>query len=290
MLTPSRTAPVQVYIATIFPNESPALLTLLKTAGLDTMLNLRHSKRIRKPSPDSKHVQVLVCPVEGAHLSELEEVLRRSSLTPTNGDDIPIGIVSVPANPARTQAQQKEWSKKYWPVTLVPVKADVLAKEREEYFTKSKLRWMQSQLSEVVRYANSAAKKGELGVACRVTETWENEHHMSQDTPVLLSQAHDTRTLSSNPLEHAVMNVISHVANLDKTNTRPSGLRKSDYLLTGLTVFMTHEPCLLCSMALLHSRISTLVYVRDSPGAGGAGTEYSLHEEVRCAYLCMSLG
>lgn len=41
---------------------------------------------------------------------------------------------------------------------------------------------------------------------------------------------------------------------------------------------MSHEPCLLCSMSLLHSRVRELYYVRKSPGGGGCGSTYSVHE------------
>ena len=35
---------------------------------------------------------------------------------------------------------------------------------------------------------------------------------------------------------------------------------RTDYLLTGLSVFLGHEPCFMCAMALVHSRISRLFY------------------------------
>lgn len=35
----------------------------------------------------------------------------------------------------------------------------------------------------------------------------------------------------------------------------------------------------MCSMALLHSRISNLFFVKKSSGSGGCGSEYSVHED-----------
>lgn len=45
----------------------------------------------------------------------------------------------------------------------------------------------------------------------------------------------------------------------------------AQYLLTGLTLFITHEPCLMCTMALLHSRVKEVFYLVPMPRTGGCG-------------------
>ena len=45
----------------------------------------------------------------------------------------------------------------------------------------------------------------------------------------------------------------------------------SNYLLTSLTLFTTHEPCIMCSMALLHSRVKEIVYIIPMNKTGGCG-------------------
>ena len=46
----------------------------------------------------------------------------------------------------------------------------------------------------------------------------------------------------------------------------------SHYLLTSLTLFTTHEPCIMCSMALLHSRVKEVFYLipMKTGGCGGS--------------------
>lgn len=55
----------------------------------------------------------------------------------------------------------------------------------------------------------------------------------------------------------------------DYDSERERSTNGQDYLLTNLTLFTTHEPCILCSMALVHSRVRAVYFVYPSPGSGG---------------------
>ncbi|KAF7985528.1 hypothetical protein HWV62_3759 [Athelia sp. TMB] len=43
------------------------------------------------------------------------------------------------------------------------------------------------------------------------------------------------------------------------------------YLLTAHSLFATHEPCIMCAMALLHSRVRNVFYLHPRPKTGGLG-------------------
>ena len=49
------------------------------------------------------------------------------------------------------------------------------------------------------------------------------------------------------------------------------------YLCTGMDVYMTDEPCVMCAMALLHSRVRRAVYRRRDSEMGGLGSVESVH-------------
>ncbi|UYV78581.1 ADAT3 [Cordylochernes scorpioides] len=52
---------------------------------------------------------------------------------------------------------------------------------------------------------------------------------------------------------------------------------KGPYLCTGYDIFVTREPCIMCSMALLHSRIRRVFYGAPNPTEGGLGSVYKVH-------------
>ena len=49
------------------------------------------------------------------------------------------------------------------------------------------------------------------------------------------------------------------------------------YLCTGYDIYVTREPCAMCAMALLHSRIRRVFYGCAFPSFGGLGSRYKIH-------------
>ncbi|XP_064105941.1 probable inactive tRNA-specific adenosine deaminase-like protein 3 [Macrobrachium nipponense] len=49
------------------------------------------------------------------------------------------------------------------------------------------------------------------------------------------------------------------------------------YICTGLDVYMTREPCMMCAMALLHSRVRRIFYRFPNPEAGALESKTKLH-------------
>lgn len=89
---------------------------------------------------------------------------------------------------------------------------------------------------------------------------------------------------SNHPLKHSVMLAIDLVAKLQGGIARYSSdsdnhlaklpkhiLGDNPYLCTGYYVYTTHEPCIMCAMALIHSRIKRVFYsISTEKGALGS--------------------
>ncbi|TFY53173.1 hypothetical protein EVG20_g10235, partial [Dentipellis fragilis] len=165
-------------------------------------------------------------------------------------------------------------------------------KHEPEPWSRGKLRWARRAVDTVVREAQHVRESGsgELPIVSYVPAPLDDPGQ----TPFI---AHDTRKSTHHPLRHSVLNVIRNVAdhrpppaspphNATPTPApipTPSPLplptppspqtprNGQSYLLTGHTLFTTHEPCIMCAMALLHSRVKEVVYVRTMGGTGGCG-------------------
>lgn len=80
---------------------------------------------------------------------------------------------------------------------------------------------------------------------------------------------------SGHALRHAAIEAIDCVANSQRLEAATMAAAKprdsgAAYLCTGYTAILTREPCVMCCMALTHSRISRVVYSTPSPETGGA--------------------
>lgn len=92
------------------------------------------------------------------------------------------------------------------------------------------------------------------------------------------------------PLKHAVMEVIDRVAGsdieYDRSPKRPRiesedvDSESCQYLCTGYEIYVLREPCLMCAMAMVHSRFGRAVFSR-ADAEGGAFTVHGIHRNRR---------
>ncbi len=62
---------------------------------------------------------------------------------------------------------------------------------------------------------------------------------------------------------------------------RAAGRRLGNYRLPGCTLYVTLEPCAMCSGAIFHARIARVVYGAPDPKTGTAGSVLDLYAEPR---------
>jgi len=77
-------------------------------------------------------------------------------------------------------------------------------------------------------------------------------------TSEVLLTAQDTRISSHNPLNHSVMNLLNALSSLPQPT--PAEDEEEQYYASMYDVYTTHEPCVMCCMALVHSRVRRLVF------------------------------
>ncbi|KAL0960634.1 hypothetical protein HGRIS_005663 [Hohenbuehelia grisea] len=190
--------------------------------------------------------------------------------------------VSVPASAALTPLSH-ELKNKLWPTIFAPPR-----KDQVDPWTRGKLRWACSAIEKLQAESSKAVAHGEFPIVAFVPPP----HEISGVDFSESFTGFDTRQSTNHPLRHAVIDVIRQIAEFranegssstslnaveadsDDSDPIPDTSRSqngSRYLLTGLTLFTTHEPCIMCSMALLHSRVKEVVYLRPMPSTGGCG-------------------
>ena len=62
---------------------------------------------------------------------------------------------------------------------------------------------------------------------------------------------------------------------------RRAGQALGNYRLTGCTLYVTLEPCAMCSMAMVHARLARVVYGASDPKTGAAGSVFNLLTDPR---------
>lgn len=253
------------------PKHTTTMLKWLKTSGYDSPA-LSHLKRIRKTSTHST-LLLTHLPDEPALPTATDQPLSLSAPY----------LIAVPRTAALTQTSLA-LKNTLWPTVFAPRRKDV-----PETWSRAKVRWARRAMRHVISDARKAGDEGELPIAAHVPSSFEGDEGADASLPSFT--AVDTRMSASHPLRHAAMAVIRQVGDYraatpaSRSVSRaerspqpagadtPSASEKNGqhYLLTSLTLFTTHEPCIMCSMALLHSRVKEVFYLFPMDATGGCG-------------------
>jgi tRNA(adenine34) deaminase len=71
---------------------------------------------------------------------------------------------------------------------------------------------------------------------------------------------------------------VDPTAHAEVVALREAARRVGNYRLTGATLYVTVEPCLMCVGAMVHARVGTVVYGAPEPRAGALGSAVAAHE------------
>ena len=121
--------------------------------------------------------------------------------------------------------------------------------------TKDDIYWMGKALSQAKR----AEHRGEVPIGAIVVRDG-----------VVLGSGFNLRERTLDPTAHAELVAI-----------RKASRKCGSWRLTGSTVYVTLEPCLMCMGAMILARIDRLVYGCRDPKGGAAGTLYDVSDDKR---------
>lgn len=71
---------------------------------------------------------------------------------------------------------------------------------------------------------------------------------------------------------------------------RAAAEKLGNYRLPGCELYVTLEPCVMCSGAMMHARLARVVYAADDPKTGACGSVLNLFDEARLNHHTEVLG
>ncbi len=118
--------------------------------------------------------------------------------------------------------------------------------------------------------ARLAAKEGEAPIGAVVYRT---------DTGETLGEGRNTREAGADPCGHAEIHAI-----------RAAATALGDWRLTGCTLVVTLEPCIMCAGAVVNARVGRLVYGAADPKAGAVESLFRLCDDARLNHRVRAVG
>lgn len=223
---------------------------------------MKNIKRARKVQDKAiKKVQLLLVPKDGK--DKVESFLSSLKISYTIGD------CKIPKHKPLT-AEQYNLCNLLWPISF---RSNTLYNP----LTPTQISEMIPFMKEAVEQAKLGIKKGFIGIGGIIVNSKDNS---------IIAKAYDTsrdiyENIIGHPLNHCSMNLIEELStqlsnSITRKRDHPAGL-DDQYLCTGYDIYLTREPCIMCSMALVHSRIARIIYGMDNKNAGGVGSRYILH-------------
>ncbi|CBH18596.1 deaminase, putative [Trypanosoma brucei gambiense DAL972] len=236
----------------------------------------RNSAALGTPAAEKSHVLELLLsvggPVDSSALKELESAADTT---------VAVHRVWVPDRAPRSSAE--EWTKwcQIWPFATPKPRVPTQLSECEVGSIQRIFRTVVMPLAKRLRTDET------LGIAAvlvdpsdgyRVLVSSGEEHALKRgNSAACLGYVSNSGCRKSNRvvLDHPVTFVLKEVTRKQCKDREVEG--DASYLANGMDMFVSHEPCVMCSMALVHSRVRRVFYCFPNPVHGGLGSTVSIH-------------
>ncbi|XP_039613844.1 probable inactive tRNA-specific adenosine deaminase-like protein 3 isoform X1 [Polypterus senegalus] len=278
---------LEAYAAPIFNKRETSRL-VKELATVCPLDGLPHIKRVRAcPDKLSPHpLEVLICLADHKAHTEapsLDVLLAGAGHIDCSGLGRPF-LVRIAARPPLTRLQFEKASC-HWPTSFHEDKQVTVALRGDLFTEEHKMR-MQTYMELAIQAAVAGRAQGMEAVGAVLVEP---------DSSSVLAVGHDCRHGPS-PLLHAVMVCIDLVAHgqgggaytykdylaCHFVGAHPAaeqeGHEELPYICTGYELYVTREPCIMCAMALVHSRVRRVFFGVPTPD-GALGSRYKIHTQ-----------
>jgi tRNA-specific adenosine deaminase 3 len=242
----------------------------------------------------------LLCPTRHIAHADLVALLRKCPPFDAKHAPAPrVFYVTVPALAPISAEQAAQWSDQYWPISY---------KNTNPYgphpsLVQRNAAEIEGEVGTWLALARAAGKQ--ISEQCLGENTGVVVVDRMKETPQVIAVAGDCRwrsatgsveehTGTGNVMAHAVQRAIAMVAKkrlrvggtdpalldrslfcdsplteVEKQYYEKDNIVSSGYLCVDLDIYLTNEPCVMCSMAILHSRFRRCIFQKRMPHTGG---------------------
>ena len=285
----------------------PARSPVLPWSDPESVLNGCHSAAVAKGNGAADISQppilhYLVCPTSVITVKGLHNIFSSEGSSLGSDFEPHLRIIPVPLKPPCSEKQARDWSRQYWPTVYKggnPYGPHPALVSRALEDVQSRAGKCMDLAKRVGEEASMSSKGEPIGAVIV-------DRGRGQATSVIVvagdARWHDVDKVEQcgdgNVTAHAIMRAIGMVARKrraslyralptegihvesDHDTDRPliplerdiytnSTIEDDGYLCLDLELYITHEPCVMCSMALLHSRFSRVIFGQRMLRTGG---------------------
>ena len=180
--------------------------------------------------------------------------------------------VNIPIDIPPTKELMLEWSNKYWPLVWRGNPNDQIL---NDYIFD--IPFIENILQNIHEKSQKQYKENNKNPIVTA--------FVNPADPLNVIYSYDCREQEgASPLDHSILKGISSVSEQLKKqqNNVNSKDRDEGYLCLNFDVYTTHEPCSMCSMALIHSRIKRCIFIKPMQLTGSlkpeSGDGYCMHQ------------